>query len=402
MPPARKGDPLEMKRINRRAILEALKGSGSLTRAELARCLGLTKSTISSLIDQLTGEGLVTVNLSPQRGATQQKPPLGRPGLGVALRPSGAVALGAELGVESSVLLAVDWTGAVLAREEWGADPQTPLPERLTHLSQRALHTFQAHPGVLGLGLALPGVVDARGLLRYAPNLGWHDFEVAEALQARLPFPVHIDNDANSSAVGEVFFTPRQGQLAYLMLGTGLGVGLVHEGMVLRGANGAFGEVGHWLGSSPKRCRCGRAGCLETEVSLRAVLEHHRALGGEAEDFWELLKLAQAGHGLALEALAALGRALGRLVANLAVAYDPERVVLGGAGAEAWDFLEQPLRQALEAQAFLREHQGLEVQPSRFGHLAPAMGAAALVLQSFLASGGLREHPASPVAMQER
>lgn len=402
MPLARKGDPLEMKRINRRAILEALKGSRSLTRAELARRLGLTKSTISSLMDQLVGEGLVAVELAPQRGEARQKPPLGRPGLGVTLNPSGAVALGAELGVENSVLLAVDWTGAILSREEWGAAPQTPLPERLERLSQSALRTFQAHPSVLGLGLALPGVVDAQGLLRYAPNLGWRDFGVAETLQTRLPFPVRIENDANSSAAGEVFFTPRQGQLAYLMLGTGLGVGLVQDGAVLRGANGAFGELGHWLGSSPKRCRCGRVGCLETEVSLRAMLEHHRALGGKAGDFWEVLKLAQAGHPLALEALAELGRALGRLIANLAVAYDPERVVLGGAGAEAWAFLEQPLRQTLETRAFLSEHQQLEVQPSLFGHLAPAMGAAALVLQPFLASGGLRERPASPVAMQER
>jgi len=169
---------------------------------------------------------------------------------------------------------------------------------------------------------------------------------------------------------------------------------------VLRGANGAFGEVGHWLGSSPKRCRCGRVSCLETEVSLRAMLEHYHALGGKAKDFWEVLKQAQTGHRLAVESLAELGRALGRLIANLAVAYDPERVVLGGAGAEAWDYLQQPLRQAVEEHAFLRQHQRLEVQPSLFGHLAPAMGAAALVLHSFLASGGLREHPASPVAMQ--
>lgn len=400
MPLARKGDPLEMKRMNRRAILEALKGSRSLTRAELARHLGLTKSTISSLMEQLVDEGLVAEE-------TRQKPPLGRPGLGVALKPSGAVALGAELGVENSVLLAVDWTGAILSREEWEADPQTPLPERLERLSQSALRVFQAHPGVLGMGLALPGVVDARGFLRYAPNLGWRDFAVAEALQAHLLLPVHIENDANSSAAGEVFFTPRQSQLAYLMLGTGLGMGLVQDGGVLRGVNGAFGEVGHWLASSPKRCRCGRVGCLETEVSLRAMLEHHRAVGGKAGDFWEVLQQAQSGQPLALEALAALGWALGRLIANLAVAYDPERVVLGGAGAEAWAFLEQPLRQALETQAFLREHQRLEVRPSLFGHLAPAMGAAALVLQPFLASGGLREpalreRPASPVAMQER
>lgn len=396
MSPSRKGDPLEMKRINRRAILEALKGSRSLTRAELARRLGLTKSTISSLMDQLVSEGLVL-----SRGDTlRPKSQLGRPGVEVGLNPAGAVALGAELGVENSVVLAVDWTGTLLFREEWGADPRTPLAERLERLTQVTRHALQRHPEALGLGLALPGVVDARGWLHYAPNLGWRDFSVAEALQARLPFPVHIENDANSSAAGEVFFTPRQGQLAYLMLGTGLGVGLVQDGVVLRGANGAFGELGHWLGSSPKRCRCGRVSCLETEVSLRAMLEHYHTLGGKAKDFWEVLKQAQTGHRLAVESLAELGRALGRLIANLAVAYDPERVVLGGAGAEAWDYLQQPLRQAVEEHAFLRQHQRLEVQPSLFGHLAPAMGAAALVLHSFLASGGLREHPASPVAMQ--
>lgn len=371
----RKGDTQEIRRLNRRAILGHLR-RGPLTRADLSRLTGLAKSAVSRLVDELLQEGLL------EEGAFTS-PPLGRPGTLLHLRPGARFALGAEIGVEGTVLLALDWRGEVLWAKEWAHAKEAGPEERFARLLRETLPEAQ---GALGLGFTLPGVVVGNRLL-YAPNLAWRDLDLSPFL-ASFPLPTLAENDAKASALSEVFFHGEE-NLAYLVLSTGLGVGVVSDGRLLRGASGAAGEVGHWLGSGEAPCACGRKGCLETELGLGALLQHHRALGGEGEDLEALLAQAQAGHPVARVALAHLGSALGRFLANLAVAYDPARVVVGGKAAELFSFLEAPLRQALADHAFLETHRALSVQPSSYGHLAAAVGGASLFLARFFELGGL-------------
>ncbi|MEN2981458.1 MAG: ROK family transcriptional regulator [Thermus sp.] len=371
----RKGDTQEIRRLNRRAILGHLR-RGPLTRAELSRLTGLAKSAVSRLVDELLQEGLL------EEGAFTS-PPVGRPGTLLHLRPRARFALGAEVGVEGTVLLALDWRGEVLWTQEWRHAPQAGPKERLERLWQEVLPRAQ---GALGLGFTLPGVVVGLRLIK-APNLGWEDLDL-KPLLAPLPFPVLPENDAKASALSEVFFHG-EANLAYLVLSTGLGVGVVAEGRLLRGTGGAAGEVGHWLGSGETPCACGRRGCLERELGLGSLLARYRALGGKAEDWDALHALAREGDPLALQVIRQLGEALGRFVANLAVAYDPARVVVGGKAAELFPLLEEPLRRALEAHAFLPTHRSLPVQPSAYGHLAAAVGGASLFLARFFELGGL-------------
>jgi len=371
----RKGDTQEIRRLNRRAILGHLR-RGPLTRADLSRLTGLAKSAVSRLVDELLKEGLL------QEGAFTS-PPLGRPGTLLHLRPGARFALGAEIGVEGTVLLALDWRGEVLWAKEWAQPKEAGPEERFRRLREEV---FPRAEGALGLGFTLPGVVVGNRLL-YAPNLGWRDLDLTPYL-ASFPLPALAENDAKASALSEVFFHG-EANLAYLVLSTGLGVGVVSEGRLLRGANGAAGEVGHWLGPGEAPCACGRKGCLETELGLGALLRHYQALGGEAEDLEALLAEAKRGETLALRSLAHLGEALGRFLANLAVAYDPSRVVVGGKAAELFPFLEAPMRRALAEHAFLETHRALSVQPSSYGHLAAAVGGASLFLARFFELGGL-------------
>ncbi|WP_460170665.1 ROK family protein [Thermus sp. FJN-A] len=371
----RKGDTQEIRRLNRRAILGHLRRA-PLTRADLSRLTGLAKSAVSRLVDELLQEGLL------EEGASTS-PPLGRPGTLLHLRPRARFALGAELGVEGTVLLALDWRGEVLWAREWRHDPHAGPEERLDRLRQEVLPQAS---GALGLGFTLPGVVVGDRLL-LAPNLGWRDLDLRPLLSG-FPLAVALENDAKASALSEVFFHG-EANLAYVVLSTGLGVGVVAEGRLLRGANGAAGELGHWLGPGGRACACGRVGCLETALGLGTLLAHHRALGGRAEDLEDLLRQAREGEALALEAIRHLGEGLGRFLANLAVAYDPALVVVGGKAAEFFPFLEASLRQSLEAHAFVEAHRALPVRPSVYGHLAPAVGGASLFLARFFELGGL-------------
>lgn len=373
-----------IKRQNRRVILEVLRRNGPLSRAELAREVGLTKSTISSLTQELLDEGTLTEG-------TLQTSGLGRPGTLLEMRSEGALALGAELGVESTVVMVLDLSNQAQQQWEWVESPGTPLPERLHKLATQIQTRLPDYKNLLGVGLTVPGVVHDDQTLVYAPGPGWRNEHPAADLEKLLGLPVILQNDANASALGETFWGESHNPLAYIILHTGLGTGLVVDGQVYRGRFGAAGELGHWKSNTTQKCSCGQMGCLENDLSLRALVQHYQTLSKRNEGFWGILKLAQQGDPRALAALEDLGTQLGRFIANLAITFDPAVVVLGGAGAEAWKYLQTPMRSKLRQLAFIPEHADLPVRPSAFGHLAPAMGAAALVLQRFLANGGTRD-----------
>lgn len=383
-------DQQAIKRLNRRLILEALRRSGPQSRAALARAVGLTKSTVSSLVQEMLEEGLLDQG-------RQHKPGLGRPGTELQFSPRHTLALGVELGVENTQVVLLDLNNTIHDKWDWVESPHTPLNERLSKLAGQVRSRLPDPTQLLGIGLAIPGVVNGQRLI-YAPGPGWRNERPAELLEALLKVPTILDNDANAAALGETFWGEQQSPLVYVVMTTGLGTGLVVEGQVYRGRLGAAGELGHWLTSQPYSHS--RTGDVEDALSLRAMVARYQAASGRKEGFWGILQRAEQQDPYALQALQNLAYELGRFVVNLCVTFDPAVVVLGGAGAEAWKWLEAPLRQTMRNLAFIPEHAEIPVKPSVFGHLAPAMGAAALVLQRFLANGGTRgaSPPISPRA----
>lgn len=381
-------DQQSIRRQNRRLILDCLRLSGPLSRAELARQVGLTKSTVSSLIGELVSEGCL-------REGSLISSPLGRPGTLIELAPENSLAAGAELGVDNTVLVLSDLKQQAHGLWEWPEESQTPLSQRLATLTRTFRQHISGRSRLLGLGLSVPGVVSRSHTLIYAPGLGWRNEDPALTLSQELGLPVWLFNDANASALGETFWAGGRSPLVYVMVGTGLGVGLVVEGEIYGGHNGSAGEVGHWLTHALPH----RGPDLEDQISLRSVMESYRISSQGRTSWWGLLERARQGEDLAVAALHRLGDQLGFLLANLAVAYDPAEIVLGGAGAEAWPWLEVSIRERLAQLAFIPQHTELPVRPGAFGHLAPAMGAAAHVLQRFLAIGAVweRSPPISPL-----
>ncbi|HEU4348887.1 MAG TPA: ROK family transcriptional regulator, partial [Actinoplanes sp.] len=286
-----------------------------VSRAAIATATGLTRATVSALVDDLITGGLLTeVEPAPRTGA-------GRPAAGLALAPDGPAGLGLEINVDYLAACVVDLRGAVRHRivehaDQRPADSATALAG-LARMARRALAETGAVP-VAGAALAVPGLVSAGGMVRVAPNLGWQDVDAATLLRDELGLPVMVDNEANLAALSELRAagTP---DFVYVSGEIGIGAGIVLGGALYRGVHGWSGEIGHVpVHPDGPRCRCGARGCLEQYAGQEAIL---RAAGVSALDPLDPV---------AAPALADAGAALGVALAGVINLLDLDTIVLGG------------------------------------------------------------------------
>lgn len=365
-------------------VLDLLRLSDGLTRAEVCARTGLSRSTVSSLLSELLERDLVLEAPDAQRGGG------GRPPAVLRLQPRAGVAVGVDVGNTHVRVVVADLALGVLAEELRRLDvpdhPQETL-DLVVATVGRLLPAGGAAPAdLLGVGLGLPGPVDrATGRLGSATILpAWVGLAPAASLAERLGCQVVVENDANLGALAESVHGAGRGSrvLAYVKVATGVGAGLVVDGRLFRGASGTAGEIGHTtLSNSGPVCRCGNRGCLEQLAGAPALLGQMQEAGVELEDAADLLRLAQQGHAGARRVLADAGAHLGLAVANLVTLLDADRVVVGGALGAAEELLLGPLRYAARSAAVTTAGSSIEIVGAQLGGRAEALGGAALVLR---------------------
>ena len=254
------------------------------------------------------------------------------------------------------------------------------------------------------IGLGTPSMVDfARGRIVESVHLPLADVPLRDLLRERFGLPCAIDNDATAACIGEHTFGAGYGvdEMLMLTLGTGVGGGIIAGGRVYRGHSGAAGEFGHVVvdeDGPPCPGRCPNRGCLEVYTSGRAMdaaaREAARArpdgvfgralAAGEPVDGPLLTRLALAGDAEARALLGRVGAHLGVGITSLVNAFNPELVVVGGAGAAAGELLLAPARAVLAARGLRPQRDEVRVVPARFGADAGVIGAAALALTELL------------------
>ncbi|KAA1399574.1 ROK family transcriptional regulator [Aeromicrobium ginsengisoli] len=323
-----------VRRQNTGLVLRALRAHGPATRTELARRTGLAKATVGTIVAELEAARAVTQDddsVSSGRG---------RPGRPVALTGESILGLGLEVNVDYVAAVALDLGGNVRVVETRpvataGTPPST---EELIELATDVRTALMADGHtVVGATVAVPGLVahDNR-TVSWAPNLGWDGRHLAAELEEAFgaDCPTTIDNDANCAALAEAAHgvTTDVSHSLYITGTIGIGAGIVQDGRLVRGGAGFAGEVGHMPIGNPSRvCGCGRMGCWEASVGLRAMLS---TVGIDEED--TPLQTALAVADLAARdastraALATLGHELGTGLATLAAVLDPAAIVLGG------------------------------------------------------------------------
>jgi glucokinase len=274
--------------------------------------------------------------------------------------------------------------------------PTPHAPERLVESIARAVEEVRDGFGVGGVCLAVPGLILAqKNTVVFSPNLrAIEGIPLKDALRAKIGLPLTIENDANAAAWGEFRFGAGSeiDHLVFVTLGTGIGGGVITHGVLLRGAQGSGGELGHVTvhGTGP-RCACGNRGCLEALASGTAIGRRGREVAGEKPDSAlgrlagerkvlgeDVTELARNGDDLALSVLEEAGLWLGIGLAGFVNIFNPEMVVVGGGAMEAGELILEPARREVHLRARPPSRDLVEVKEATLGPESGVLGAAAL------------------------
>lgn len=371
------------------------------TRARIAEAVGLTKATVTELVDLLVAARLV-VELAPQSGERA-----GRPGVPLAPAPRAVVGLGLEAQVDHVAVRVVDLAGVTLFERlvegDFGnSDPGATLRRLLRVVEPVARQAKGQGCVIAGACISVPGLTRrGSGVVRYAPNLGWEEVDVA-ALLSKSPvlqgISVYVGNDADLGALAEARIrsrlagVPRTDQSFLFLTGeVGIGGAIVLGGELVSGMHGWSGEIGH-LVVEPQgpQCGCGSRGCLEVYAGKRALLRRAGLPATAGVD--ALGEAVERGDSAANAAIIEASDALGLAVSNAINLIDVDRIVVGGAYAPLFELLAPGMHRHLATRVISRRWMPVEVEAAVSGELASLTGAALRVIDDIV------DHPASWVA----
>lgn len=388
-------------------VLRSVYVHGTVTRAQISAETGLSPATVTTLVGELVDEGVL-------REAGQISSQGGRPTATFQANPRRGTLLAVDV---AETYVRVDLFDTSLDRLD---QERVEIPQVAHSIESVAAHIgdclerlrgrhAELEDSLLGAGISLPGQVDpVRGVDVFAPNWGWHEVPLMEALEAVVPVPVRIDNPLMALATGELWFGAgrRFRQFVAVNLGTGVGAGIIVDGQLLRGRGNSAGEWGHttliWDG---RECRCGRTGCIEAYVGvegIRATLaeiapDHDLLAVPHHRDFIERLMRAEAaGDDAAREALMRTGDYLAAGIGNLVNLLNPEHVsVLGWITRYAGSELQQRVRDRIEQESLPGPSGTVGIEFTEADGEGVSLGMAVLALEAFLERVGLPS-PSSP------
>jgi predicted NBD/HSP70 family sugar kinase len=388
-----------LRELNLLRVVDALRRAGTASRSDLARMTGLSRSTVTTLVSDLQGRGLIV----EQADARIEPTGRGRPPVFLRLDAAAGAALGVDFGHRHVRVAVADLSSTVLAERFVEMDVDDVPEEALDAAAELAAEVL-AEAGiprsrVIGTGMALSAPIDRhKGVVGSTVLPSWAGIQAGEELSRRLEVPVELDNDANLGALAEVSFGAGRGlaDIVYVMMSSGLGAGLVLGGRLYHGASGIAGELGH-IQAQPEGavCRCGSRGCLETVASTGALLSLLRPTHGSDLTLHGLLDLVAEGDLGALRVVNDAGRAVGRAVADLCNYLNPAAIVVGGDLSPAGDPLLDGVREEIDRYALRGAAQAVEVRAGVLGERAEVLGALAVVIAD---TDRLRAAGLAPVA----
>lgn len=376
--------------INRQIMLNLVRELQPLSRADLARRMKIGRGMVTSLVDELLAEEAI------YEGATVDAPRGRKPKM-LYVRTRDRLVIGIDVRFSSTFLMLADFTGNPIALERF--ETVTDPAELVAELASRIARMLSSHQSVgrcEGIGLVVPGMTDQRtGRVLFAPQLGWRDVGMRDALATATGLPVQIENAPIACALAHLWLGQSGSEaptdFVYVTVSDGVGAGIMVNGEVVRGAAYSAGEFGHIpLSMDGPTCLCGSTGCLEAYTSNLATLS--RYLGHELSatgtrkllqesglTIMDVIARARSGEERAAAAIAETARYLGIGLAGIINALNPARIFVGGEIATAWSDIEPLIQEAVRSRVLTAAGAATPIIPEPASDHPRLRGAAALV-----------------------
>ncbi len=367
-----------MKHENKRLVLQQIIAEEPISRADLSKRCGLNKATVSSLVAELMDDSLVKeAGIGESSGGR-------RPVLLYFSREAG-YALGLNVGTGTVEAVLTDLRGTTIAQEHFPSrdkeyEPTITVIEEAVEWAHRVVPP--SPHGIIGVGVAVPGMIDHCGTVLNAPNLQWRNRPLKCDLEDKLKLPVMIENEANAGAYREYQTRSDSAEsLVYISIGTGIGAGIVLNGSLYRGQSGYAGEIGHMtLDFQGPLCTCGNNGCMELYASEPSLVKKAMASGlSGGEDFDSLLHMARKGNESVLSLFTEAGRALGSGIVSTIHAYDAKHIFIASRGGE---WMKNAVRETVRKKALPHYRDDLDLV--FLDTPAASLGVSGLVVDEFL------------------
>jgi N-acetylglucosamine repressor len=354
--------------INRQIALTLIRTHQPLSRADLARLMETNRANVTFLINELLEEKLVREGAQGNEKVRGRKPTF----LYINAKKSFAVAV--DVRASRTYLMVTDSIGKQIGdivSFPTELDPQklvATLGARVRQILRDTANTTDCE----GIGIVIPGMLDRKnGVVLHAPTLGWRDVNLIEPLQVEFgDIGVHLENSGKACALSQIWATRGDGgapnDIVFVSISDGVGVGVVINGELMRGKHNTAGEFGHVpLSIDGPQCSCGANGCWEAYVSNIATISRYfgrnvaqrQPQSIETAEFTieDLITRARGGDSRAMTALQSTARYLGLGLASIVNAVDPAGVYIGGEITEAWDLIEQDVRDGIKERTLTKE-----------------------------------------------
>ena len=398
-----KYDKFAMAQMNRSMVFDLIRRKGPISRAEIARTIGLSIPTVMKITEEFSHKQFVQ-DVGKGESSGGKRPEL------LELIPASKYIIGVGVGRSKTNVLMMNLAGEVFIREimETGG---TVVPEVWISRLIRVIENVIRESGlpekqILGMGIGMPGILDEEsGKVLFSPDFKWENVDMLTPIRERFKMDITIENANRALAMGEYYFGAGVDSRNFLVvnLGHGIGSAIMREGEFYRGSSGSSGEIGHIiLEKNGPKCNCGNKGCLEAIASGNAIARDAKiaVLEGNASKIMELVngdinrieaktvfEAAHLGDQMAIQITERAMQYIGIGLANYINLLDPDLIILFGGLTNAGDIFLKKIKEVLRERQMKFAGRQVKLVISQMGENGTAVGSASLVLKKFIKYG---------------
>lgn len=377
--------PTTIRDINKKIVLNYVRDRSPISRADIARETALQRSTVSAIVEDLQKENLIEeIGTGDSTGG--RKPTL------LKLKTGIPVAVGVDITPSQTTIAVADLAGNILEQETF--DTSSSMEKMNREIIGRIEKLSAKYPKAeLEVGISVPGIADQiSGNVIFVPYFHWNDWNIAQLITDETGLPVKIENDANAISLAELWFgreeTRKTSNFITVLVAEGIGTGIIFEGQIYRGENGAAGEFGHMIvggGKAPVKCSCGSDDCWEARASEKATVARYvQRIAGEnsvtnVKNFPELVESAKSGDQTAIDAIKETAHYLAIGISNLIIGISPKKVIVSGLITQIWDLIDEELEKVSQ-RSVRGDLPKIKIIASSLGDKPTLLGALSLVL----------------------